>query len=196
LRRALDDVREINARTEPVSEMLRREYLALMREMADAESFRTWFLANEVQYRRLDLADWTNHLPGRWPVAWWLQNEPERTRRLARLTFANWLAHCDDPQDSRPSKVACKPPFPRLFDTPAPGGGPAPAELAARLADSPLACFILNDSGPADDLYDRDRAVRATVVLTLARELYARENGGRAPESDDALVGTYLDRLP
>ena len=34
------------------------------------------------------------------------------------------------------------------------------------------------------------------MVLDIARQLYAREHGGKLPESDDSLVGPYLDRLP
>jgi hypothetical protein len=34
---------------------------------------------------------------------WFIRNEPERSRRVARLVFANWLANCERPSSLWPS---------------------------------------------------------------------------------------------
>jgi hypothetical protein len=41
----------------------------------------------------------------------------------------------------------------------------------------------------------QDRGAYRDLVITLAEELYHRERGS-LPPSEEALVGTYLDRLP
>jgi hypothetical protein len=41
----------------------------------------------------------------------------------------------------------------------------------------------------------RDRKAHRDLVVMLASEIYRRERGTAAP-SDEALVGTYLERLP
>ena len=66
-----------------------------------------------------------------------LKDEPERSRRVARLVFANWLAQADTPWPLRPAYVHEL----RLYDN-GPGAPPAsralPPEDLARWYDSTL----------------------------------------------------------
>jgi hypothetical protein len=141
-----------------------------------------------------------------------LLREPDRSRRVLRLVCANWLAHLDS-SGPRPTRPAVRAAFAMLTSTnpigwsnigvplypvsplaPAQARSLPPAELARWLVTTTDARFLLiGSSWPADRL--RDRAIHRELVVLLAGELYQREHGV-LPPSDEALVGTYLKRLP
>jgi hypothetical protein len=126
------------------------------------------------------------------------RREPERSRRVIRLAFANWLAYYDLPPDRRP------PPDP---DVPGPlqfyaFGPEAPANaraLSPRALDRWLettvdATPILRESN-AEGIRTKEARGYYPLVILLASELYRRDHG-TDPPSDEALVGPYLDKLP
>jgi hypothetical protein len=146
-----------------------------------------------------------------------LLREPERSRRVLRLLFANWLAHVETPELRR-RKPADWVSFPlRLSTNPirngttgvplypvspvAPAGARSlpPRVLASWLVttnDAKLRILVINSYmpwSPANHL--RDRKAHRELVIMLATEIYHRERGA-LPPSEEALIGTYLKSLP
>jgi hypothetical protein len=146
-----------------------------------------------------------------------LLREPERSRRVLRLLYANWLAHVER-QESGPQRPAVLVVLPLLKSTNPtrwgkttvpvyPVGGAAsaaarslsPQEVARWLVatnDAKLRIIVANDiQWPVSPDRLRERKAYHDLVLVLAEEIYRRERG-RRPPSEDALVGTCLKRLP
>ena len=134
-----------------------------------------------------------------------LANEPERSRRVLRLAYANWLAHVDD-SNARSGKPAVRASFrtykqnSRLFFYTASPKAPAaarallPTDLASWLMTARDAKLALAQWPWPSIRVSEKREYRAMVVL-LAEELYRRERGA-PPPSEAALVGPYLIHLP
>ncbi len=135
----------------------------------------------------------------------WFAREPERSRRVIRLIFANWLARVKNP-DPRQHKPALRVKFHvrnrngSVLFYPVGPGSPAKARV---LSPGELSrwLFTTND---ARQYFEQSPlpAVRLTeqrgyrdLLLLLAGELYHRERGTH-PASEDVLVGTYLKSLP
>jgi hypothetical protein len=137
------------------------------------------------------------------------RREPERSRRLLKLAFANWLAYEALPEGRRPS------PDDNAFgryefyafgpEAPAQARALSPAALVRWLNSATDLPELLNwwqlmrgfgfrgvwlwTLGPLQ------RAGHRELVVLLARELYRRDRGADPP-SDQALVGPYLKELP
>jgi hypothetical protein len=134
-----------------------------------------------------------------------LRHEPERSRRVVRLTFANWLAHVEDasPQTRKPavraSFLCFKQPTTLLFYSayplaPSSHQGMSPQDLATWLftiSDAKLMLF----QWPWPSIRTSEQRNHRALVVLLAEELYRREHGTR-PTSEHALVGPYLDHVP
>jgi hypothetical protein len=155
---------------------------------------------------------WYRHLPLFHESRWFTRNEPERSRRVARLVFTNWIAYCEGPSSLWPPSGRWAPisnggvPLLLLNGR---GGSGAPAPLAGLTAtelsewhDSTLLFRRLYNSDTwkkVDSYYSfvmRRRADRARLIVSLAEQLYAREHGGQLPRSPRDLVGPYLKTLP
>ena len=197
LRRALADAVGLDALATPASEPLRVGYVVVMKALEDPQRLIAVLLQDAEPWpvAWVDRTSWWHHSPAFWRVRQLLDHEPERSRRLVRLVHANWLAYCDRPPERRPRIIGAKVmPGGLLFDAPGPGG--MPAEELLRLVDSaPLAKELLLSLGNYLAVHDRDRARRAKLVVDLAERIWTLERG-RLPATPDALVGTYLDRLP
>ena len=146
-----------------------------------------------------------------------LRREPERSRRVLRLLYANWLAHVGrtEPGPRKPAMRASLSPRARTntmststanvllypVDPSAPAGTRSlvPREVARWLItahDAKLRILLANrHQWPWSPESLRDRKSHHDLVLMLAGEIYRREHGNPAP-SDRALVGTYLKSLP
>jgi hypothetical protein len=145
-------------------------------------------------------------------------NDVERSRRVLRLLYANWLAQVDKPAEQR-APIAIRTPSPIIY-APDPTAPPAaralspatralsPATLDRALERTSLARAMLlpNDLAPggkswSTSPWERDRPLpretrrRAVLIAKLAAELY-RRNHGRLPASSGALLGPYLKTLP
>ena len=131
--------------------------------------------------------------PAPGPIPWPLLNEPERSRRLIRLVFANWLARCDEPLALQPPLVRPADGAPWLYDEPT--AGLTPAELAGWFGDAPVARLLLRDPEALWARSTADQQAIGQVLIDLAEQLYLREHGD-LPPTVNALVGPYLDRLP
>jgi hypothetical protein len=145
-----------------------------------------------------------------------LLREPERSRRVLRLLFANWLAHVER-REPGPQQPAVRAAFPLLNSTnrvswgktrvslypvgPLASAGARslpPQELARWLVatnDAKLRILVANIQWSWSPDRLRDRKDYRELVVMLAEEIYRRDRGSRPP-SEDALVGTYLKSLP
>ena len=133
-----------------------------------------------------------------------LAREPERSRRVIRLLFANWLAHVEHPGQREPAARArfhiAKQTsgvllYPVSPDAPADARALSPQEVASWLVTTNDAKLALGTgSWRGLPFAGRNSAVSRLLVI-LAGEIYRREHGA-LPPSDEALVGTYLKSLP
>jgi hypothetical protein len=160
IRQALDDLIAINAMTPSLSENLRSEYLATKSLLDDPERS-----GSTEAGRTNPKASWKERF------ARFLKREPERSRRLMNLIFANWLS-----VDGSPGK-------------------PAPEELDRWLPSTLYLKHLLPPFNAFEKAERREAALRAALVIDLAERLYARDHGKR-PESPEELVGPYLKALP
>jgi hypothetical protein len=189
--------------TPPLSEAVKREYLIVTRDLVEMK-----YLVDEVP-TPFAPRDW--YRQRRWlnQGAQYLQrsavaatNDRERSRRVLQLLFANWLAQCDKPAKER-AKVAVRDPVPIYESDPqAPLAARAvdPQVLARELKRTMLAKQAFTNGLDAsawefDGKLARERARQASLVVTLAEQLYRREYG-HLPASARDLVGTYLKALP
>jgi len=196
LRRALDDVRAVDVLTGPNAVPSQVEYLSVMRMLEDPDHMMRFFLDDSSDGDKVvDRTAWYNHAPAIHRVAFFLENEPERTRRLVNLAFANWLAQCEKPPGLRPPMIGTKEQPRWLYDTPARPGGLSSATLLRHFQSSRFAQYLIPASGAIARAFDRDRSQRAGLVVALASELYRRERG-KEPGSPADLVGPYLKELP
>ncbi len=202
LRRALADLRACGEATPPVSEMLKMEYLIALKAIDGPHD---WLLSE-----RSSDVNWYPHLPGYLPVRDFLYREPERSRRLVRIVFTNWLAHCDEPRSQRPKLVGENI---ALYEATSPGGGvptlggpsvslPGSSVRSMSLkaiddwlATADLARILLPGTTPLIGILDSDRSVVGALTVQIAETLHEREHGA-PPKSLGELVGPYLDRLP
>jgi hypothetical protein len=191
LREALKDVQAIDASRSLPSQVLKYEYAIILKFLANPDEFLTEFAPNIVS----DTAPkWRGLRTRGLFIRKFLTRDPERSRRVARLVLANWLAHCDRP-------LAEQPPVSQgnlwLYDTkPVDRPSASPIDVAELRGwyDSTL---LLKAYFPATHLqfFANQRRNQAKLVIHLASELYRREHGV-PPDSPDVLVGTYLDKLP
>jgi hypothetical protein len=210
LRRALEEVVACRPRPEWDAFTLKREYLDLMQFLDGPVNPPSEQIEEELTYRLGDVelpADLRLRLHS---IKRQLAREPERSRRVIRLLFANWLAHVEntDPQRRRPAvrtrfyiaqRTANVALYPVSPDAPAGARALSPQEVASWLVttnDARVAFAVAAGHGalwPAVRQMEQ-RNYRELLVL-LASELYHRERG-TLPPSEDALVGTYLESLP
>jgi hypothetical protein len=214
LRRALSETLAADAMTAPISETMKVEYLICMRDFDEVR-----YLAGEIpmpggQNGWLELAAVKSgaKLPLQ-RIRLQATNDVERSRRVLRLLFANWLPQMDKPPDER-VRVAVKTPavvYAADPSAPASARAIAPEDLAAAVGHTLLAQHYFQ---PADAYWRsqggapwsgwawegngnlaREPRQRAVLIVKLAAELYRREHGG-LPANAGGLVKGYLKELP
>ena len=146
-----------------------------------------------------------NYLRNVYNARRFLINEPERSRRVLRLAFANWLAHIQekDPARRKPAVRASfglqkQTAYVSFFD-PAPDAPSAARALSphnlARWLTTTRDAKVLLFQWPWPMIRSSELREHGALVVALAEELYRRDHGS-FPPSEAALVGTYLDHLP
>jgi hypothetical protein len=205
LRRALDAVIADHAPTGPVSDMLKVEYLAFLKTFDDPKL--VWTILNDPSMAGPGKTPWFVRDNRSFSLARAWLKEPERSRRVTRLIYANLMAYCDLPPGRRPP-VACT--LAGVF-----GGGPpalldlykldasAPAQARALPPDEILKWFdttlyakqLIPASNALLNAVDRERVAQASLIIALANRLYEVERG-KVPETAEELVGPYLKALP
>jgi hypothetical protein len=187
LRRALDDVLICESLTPPASGAIQTEYLSLMKALDDTKGL--------VRQGLCDDRVWYHHVPGWLDATVFFHREPERSRRVARLIFANWLAQCDlaPPQrTTRGTPVELYQPGPEA----PPAARPLDTEALERWCGSTLILGNFLPIVPADlRTIDRESSIWARLEVTMAELLYQRDHGD-PPATLGQLVGPYLKHLP
>jgi hypothetical protein len=207
LRRALDEALKAEPMREWDSFAMKMGYLEIMymlgRPMREHEQ---QLVEGEWTYRLGDMQLSTDIVESIKAARRVLLREPERSRHVVRLLWANWLAHVETGEQSsrkpavraflpavRPVSV---PVYPVGPDAPAGARALSPRELASWLLATRDAKLIMEEGDLSVVLRHRmyERAHRDLVVM-LATEIYHRQRGA-LPSSEEALVGTYLKSLP
>jgi len=206
LRRALAEVDRIEALTPMRSEVVKTEYLMFLNSLNDPQLLGPEMAGGSVPR----VYTWPGGRAAFEDLPRLLRREPERSRRVVRLVYANWLAVCDLPPDRKPPRAgpSTKPAgkllalgelLPELFvlDATAPALARAiPPEDLARWWDSTIyAKRFLQSFGFLDNAFLQERAARANLIIALGYELYQRDHG-RFPATVEELVGPYLKALP
>jgi hypothetical protein len=200
LRPALRAIIADDAATGPISDNLKVEYLAFVKTYDDPDL--TWMALNDPNGYASGQPSWLARQRRVFSVARRLKREPERSKRVTRLIYANLLAYCDLPPDRRPPiavTLASGGPAIPLFatDESAPPAARALTPEAIGLwFDSTL---IATDLPPAFfkiiKVVDAERVVQTSLVMNLATRLYELEHG-ESPRPDEELVGPSLRSLP
>ncbi len=162
LRRALDASIAADAATPPNSDGLKMEYLGVLHSMADPELMVKLLdqfgskRSTSGQSRPVLANDGLRTSLLR--VRRRAMNEPERSRRVIRMIFANWLAYCDLPPSRQPPRVVPATTSPTLE-------GPAKALLGE--------LFVVGDEAPGPA-----RAPSAGKARPMVRLVGRRPAGG------------------
>jgi hypothetical protein len=205
LRRALQEAIESRPRLEWHAFSLKVEYLDWMRDLERTRHPVFYAIQEESTYRIGDMELPQNLAVQLYHARRFLLREPERSRRAIRLLFANWIAHAEIPEPgprkatvtasfrgaNRTDSVLLYPVGPAAPD----GARALPAqEVASWLASAyDIKVIAWNRLWPSVRL--KEQAGYRELVVALAGELYRRERG-MVPPTQEALVGTYLERLP
>jgi hypothetical protein len=196
LRRALDDLIAIDAMTPTFAENLRAEYFAFSRFLDEP--------GLSMRKIRREIVE-AKSVPGQSPFAALMDEmkrqafrEPERSRRLIRLVWADWLSVAALPPGERPDR-GHKLPHGYFYeppaDAPAPIRGLTPVALDRWVGSTLYLRAMLPSIDNVEKAEMGERAMRAALIVHLAEQLYTRENG-HPPDSPDRLVGPYLKALP
>jgi hypothetical protein len=205
LRRALDEVSAGEPKPEWDVYSLKVDYLEMTAQLDQPWG---WVQQGDDEEQKVQI--WGEDVPPNlasnfYAAKRYVSNEPERSRRMLRLAFANWMAHAveKDPLRKKAAVRARLTYGKRSSSVPFYSVGPEAPEAARKLTPEALAKWLITTRDarlllgfwpwPGIRLSEQ-RAHRALVVL-LASELFQREKGKR-PASEEALVGVYLDHLP
>ncbi len=184
---------------------LKVDFLVLSRELD-----REWGFVQQGSGEDQQVSIFGERLPPNmtWPAyaaRRYFRNEPERSRRVLQLAFANWISHAGD-RDLLRQKPAVRATFqvarqqgaasfyPLPVDAPAAARKVPPHELAKWLVGT-LDAKLLLLAWPWPSIRGSERREYRNLVVLLASELFEREQGS-PPPSEEALVGHYLDKLP
>jgi hypothetical protein len=196
LRQALDDVIAADALTAPTSDGLKAEYFTLMSTLDDPASMRL-VLAGSPSPGGSSTEEILHWLRDRYSGGVALsRQEPERSRRVIRLVWANWLAYCDLPRSKQPPTSTELRLYQAMSDAPPAARALAPEALLRWFDTTVYAKPLLPAIESVDKAVARERSKQATLVFFLAEQLYRRDHGGQAPPNPSALVGPYLKALP
>jgi hypothetical protein len=139
-------------------------------------------------------------------------NDVERSRRVLRLLYANWLPQIDKPADQRASIAIRKPTLIYAPDSSAPPSSRAvaPEDLDRAIGQTLLAQQFFRPSHwseaqgappwsgwawEGDGHLAREPRRRAVLIVKLAAEVYRREHG-KLPMNAGVLLHGYLKNLP
>ncbi len=203
LRHAIADLEAIAPLYPKRSDSLKAEYVAYAEMIDDQVGLLTLQQPPALGGVAVTLIPPETFAPAILRAELFLEAEPERSRRVLRLAFANWIAQADKAPAQR-AKVHSTEPLvfePELGETPP----ISPASLAAQMTSAPLMKFYrsMNPAqrgylpGPDEwpTLLDADRRAVANLIITYASRIHEIETG-KWPDSPEALIGKVLPRLP
>jgi hypothetical protein len=210
LHQALDDVLAADAMTAPLSRAIELEYLIVLRDLSELRvTVRDMPMPGGRRGWLEQVVNATGAKPTIQRVRLQATNDVDRSRRVFRLLFANWLAQADKPAAERAPIAIAKPIVIFAADASAP---PAARAVAPEILDKAIdhAAFARETFCPDESTtgafslwnapwdhakFGGEPRRRAVLIVKLAAELYRREHG-RAPDKAGNLVGPYLKALP
>ncbi len=196
LKRALNDVLEINALTVSRRDLVRTAYFSLTNSLEDHNGRERLLEVSLSNLATPAPPTFVRSIKIKAMTAYGaLKREPERSRRVIRLEVANWLAAADLPT-SELAKRAVQVKELTLYE-PSPGETPPLSldDLAAWFDTTLYAKLDAYMWVGLDRALSRDEQSQAALIIHLAEEIYTRENG-KPPKAAQDLVGTYLKKLP
>ncbi len=183
LKTALADVQIVDRLTAPNSEALKVEYISIMHSLDHCSD---WI----EKYSELD-ATWQTAEQ----LSCYLKNEPERSRRVARLLIANHLSQVDKPACDRTKPAVKRPAIYRPDPMASQASHALPPPKIAVWFRSSLLDRLWQPQFAMAELWHAERVNQASVVVKLAARLYRLEEGVD-PTSVQDLVGRYLESVP
>ncbi len=212
LRRALDAAIAAEKTTAPTSDGLKDEYLGMIHSFGDPEmmvKLHDYEMVPDPKGGSTTVYGQHGWKSGAIRVGRRSINEPERSRRVIRMIFANWLAYCDLPSARQPRRVgpsanatmsgSANSILSDLYvvgeDAPTTARALPPEQLACWFASTMDAKLAVPNFIGVDKAIAGERSSRDAMLFTLAIELYKREHG-QYPERNEELVGPYLEELP
>lgn len=168
LRQALAEVRDIDRLTIPLSDVLKVEYFAFRRAVADLPTVRR-YCPDEPGILHTPLP--------------YVLGEPVLSQRVGRMLWTAWLNECDLPRPQRAT------------GTSALGLPMTPDGIDSALQKTVAAKRMVPAINAARTAHDRERARQILLEVVLALQLYRREHG-EFPETLAPLAGAYLDGIP
>jgi hypothetical protein len=212
LRRALAESLEADALTPPLSESMKLEYLMFVRDLKELR-----VIADEIPMPG-GQSGWPEKLATSTGTKTQLQrarlritNDLERSRRVLRLLYANWLPQLDKVAAERAPIAIRNPIVIYANDSSAQPSARvlAPTDLDAAIGQTLFAHQFLRPadrwpqgsapwSGLAwegDGVLAREPRRRAVLIVKVAAELHKRERG-KAPSDAGDLLDGYLKELP
>lgn len=183
LKAAIREVAAIHEMTVKDSEVLKVEYLTILRSLDECDG---WI----KKYSDLDEAWYPVERAGAY-----LRNEPERSLRLARILIANHLDQADKPPEKRARPAVRLPAIFRPDPSTSSAGKALPPQFLASWFRNSLLERIWQPQFTLPELSRFERANQSELIVKLAKALYLKERG-RPVVRVEELVGTYLDRLP
>jgi hypothetical protein len=195
LRRALDDLKAVDAMTPPNSDALKADYFALSR-MFDNKRFAVD--PNDATAGPFNIESRLHRL------SIYLKREPERSKRVARIICAHWLRYADAPPSARPRLselqvvgIESYPDFP--YSVP-PDSNPADYPISAHrlylwhrstlYASEHVFWFMYHLQAR-----DNQRRVQGQLLTAVAKQLYLRENGKLPANAEELVHAGYLQEL-
>lgn len=195
LQKAVDAIAENDATLGPLSDNLKAEYIAIGHALDDLPRLaKALDASGGSTYRYDEMPRWLH-------TYWFVKREPERSRRVARLIFANWLEHVDKPPAAAPKIVGNseRGPIWGLFeaDPAAPYASRAlePEALFSQLESTGLLWRFMPTFPYLTPNVSAERRKHATLMVLLAEEAYFRDTGKKSP-SVNTLVPKYLKAVP
>jgi hypothetical protein len=213
LRRALADVVAADALSVPLSDTMKLNYIVCLRDLEELR----------VMVTEIPMPGGPNGLLEKIVTASGAKtqvqrirvratNDVERSRRVLRLLYANWLPQVDKLAGQRAPIAIRKPTLIYAADPYAPPNSRAvaPEELDRAIGRTLLAQQFFRPSfwnkaqgGPpwsgwawdGDGYLPREPRRRAVLIVKLAAELYRREHG-KLPANARLLLDVYLKELP
>jgi hypothetical protein len=196
LRRARRDIEVCEAMTPPLSEAFRVEYFALESALADiarGTSLGAEGMGIEGQFD--DPRMWYNHVPFVPPLKHYFRREPERSRRVLRLVFANILAQCDRPNEVRPRFLYPQHVIYETDEVTPPAVRALGSEKLRQWVEDSYAGLLLPGYQHQLAMLRREAGLFEEFRLAIAIRAYTLDHGAR-PRTYKELLGPYLKTLP
>lgn len=181
-------VRSADLMSQPVSSMLKAEYVAARNTLRRPD----WIQFDATgNHDDADFVVYAKH------VLYWTIGEPLNLKRLQKQILANQLPQIDKPLPERLPVTGTgrvllfqsdpeEPPKPRHL---------SPPEIDRALQRSKLSRLWISNIKFAVDVIARERGQQATMELTLLLQMYRRDHD-EFPEELSSLFPEYVDALP